>query len=832
MNNITFIAHVRKKDNEPQALSEHLLGVAALSRKFASKIGLGDIGEILGLLHDIGKYSEKFQNYIKSAEGLLNPDEDDYVDSHGLKGKIDHSTAGAQYVWRKLSLGTSTERFLAQILSLCLTSHHSGLIDCLNPNGSDNYNRRINKSFDKTFIDEVDLKIEKKIQEKLNVFLNDDQILKRFIVKLNSLVNKGNDSKGTLAFKKGLLLRYLFSCLIDADRINTADFESPSAACLRNNGNYVSWDTLSDRLDKRIKSFQQKDNKTHVEEIRQEVSNSCYEFSYKPRGLYQLTVPTGGGKTLSSLRFALNHAKKNKMERIIYIIPYTTIIDQNANDVREILEESDNNGNYLTQIVLEHHSNLTPDEQNWKQKILSEDWDAPVVFTTNVQVLEALFGAGTRGARRMHQLANSILIFDEIQTLPVRCVHMFNVALRFLVENCNSTVVLCTATQPLLDKIESIYHAISISPEQKIIPDESRLYHELKRVDVDYEYKPGGWTESDVKVFAINLLKEFDSLLIIVNTKKSAESLYKQFDDIDSVKKYHLSTSMCPAHRMDILEEIKQCLEKKEKIICVSTQLIEAGVNIDFNTAIRYIAGLDSIAQAAGRCNRNGEMTDSEGNLIHGKVYIINPAKENLDKLPDIKIGQDKTLQVLGEYKKQNEDFDNNIIGLKAMERYYKYYFYERKDDMKYKVSSKSVIGREDNLFNLLSSNSLSVEGFKNTNNAIPDLHLKQSFMSAAKVFKAIDSPGIGVIVPYKRGENIIAEFCASDSIEKEFKLLREAQRFSVNIFQYVFEKLVKDKAIHEVQKDSGIYYLDEQYYSKQYGLCEEPVSEMRFLGA
>lgn len=826
-----FIAHVRKSDGKQQSLHDHLLGVADLSRKFASKIGLGEIGEIIGLLHDLGKYSKKFQDYIKLAERIINPDEDEYIDSHGMKGKIDHSSAGAQIIYQKLSNHGKEGLVIAQFMALCLASHHSGLIDCLNPDGTDNFNSRIDKSEDRTYKNEVHLKIEQPVKTKLDGLLTGDLSIKQLMIKLNSLVNKDNDSKGTLAFKKGLLLRYMFSCLIDADRINSADFESPSGACLRNNGIYISWDMLTERLNIKLDQFKQEDNKNHVNTIRQEVSDFCNSFSQKQRGLYQLTVPTGGGKTLSSLRFALNHAKTNRMERIIYIIPYTTIIDQNANDVREILEEKDNNGDYLTSVVLEHHSNLTPDEQNWKQKILSEDWDAPVVFTSNVQVLEALFGAGTRSARRMHQLANSILIFDEIQTLPVRCVHMFNVALRFLVEICNSTVVLCTATQPLLDKIESKHHAISISTEQKIIQDEDRLYQELRRVDVSYEYKPGGWTEPGVKEFAVSLLNEFDSVLIVVNTKKSAESLYRQFEDIDYIKKYHLSTSMCPAHRMDILEDIKQCLERKEKVLCVSTQLIEAGVNIDFNTVIRYIAGLDSIAQAAGRCNREGKMIDSEGNLICGKVYIINPANENLDMLRDIKIGQEKALRVLGEYQEAPEDFDDDIIGLKAMERYYKYYFYERKDDMGYKVNSKSIIGREDTLFNLLSSNSLSVEGFKK-NNAIPGMYLKQSFMSAAKTFKVIDSSGVGVIVTYKKGGDIIAELCASDSIEEEFKLLREAQRFSVNLFPYVFEKLAKDKAILEVQKDSGIYYLDEQYYSEYFGLCEEPVNEMRFLGA
>ncbi len=223
-----------------------------------------------------------------------------------------------------------------------------------------------------------------------------------------------------------------------------------------------------------------------------------------------MTVPTGGGKTFSSLRFALNHAKHHKLDRIFYIIPYTSIIDQNADVVREILEDKDDEGNYLNKVVLEHHSNLMPDEdktqpQNWKiekrQKLLSENWDAPIVFTTQVQFLETLFGSGTKSARRMHQLANSVIIFDEIQTIPVRTVHMFNTALRFFVHSCGSTVVLCTATQPLLDKVTPDTRALPI--DGKIISNEKDLFKKLKRVEVFDKRKLGsGWSDEEVAMWS------------------------------------------------------------------------------------------------------------------------------------------------------------------------------------------------------------------------------------------------------------------------------------------------------------------------------------------
>ena len=204
---------------------------------------------------------------------------------------------------------------------------------------------------------------------------------------------------------------------------------------LRNNNKYPSWETLIERLNVKVNVFETKPERNEVDELRSRVSESCLEFSTKPKGIYQLTVPTGGGKTFASLRFALNHAKEHSMDRVFHIIPYTSIIDQNAEEVRKIMEEKDSKGNYLNKVVLEHHSNLTPEEETHRQSLLSENWDAPIVFTTQVQFLEALFGSGTKNARRVHQLANSVIIFDEIQTLPVRCVHMFNVAIRFLVHD-------------------------------------------------------------------------------------------------------------------------------------------------------------------------------------------------------------------------------------------------------------------------------------------------------------------------------------------------------------------------------------------------------------
>ncbi len=813
-----FIAHRRQSDKQSQSLWSHLQECSELAGEFAAKMGLKEAGQIVGLLHDIGKASEEFKNYIESAVGLKDPDEDDYVDVSQKKGKIDHSSAGAQIIHRKLSDKRTGEEIASQILSLCMASHHSGLIDCLLPDGQDNFHRRMAKPDDKTHTNEALNNLDEGEKEEVDGLLKSG-LPKQLLVVLNNL-KESNDSKETMMFKCGLLVRFLFSCLIDADRLSTADFEFPHNKKLRNQNQYSSWETLIERFNR--KKFK---NRNKIDVLRNDVSRQCFGCSGKPKGLYQLTVPTGGGKTFASLRFALHHAKNFKMDRIIYVIPFTSIIDQNAEQVRKILEDKDENGRYLDKVVLEHHSNLTPEEETRRQSLLSENWDAPIVFTTSVQLLEALFSAGTRGARRMHQLANAVIIFDEVQTIPVRCVHMFNIAVRFLVKACGSTVVLCTATQPLLDKIEPKQRALEVLPEQQIMGDVSELFRKLKRVEIHDTRKLGGWTEREVVELTSKELQESGSVLIVVNTKASAKNLYHELKESRLDDVFHLSTDMCPEHRINVLNEINNRLDENKPTVCVSTQLIEAGVDIDFGSVIRYLAGLDSIVQAAGRCNRNG-LRQKPGN-----VFVVNPSEENLGQLKEIRIGIETAERVLDEFKEGEERFERDLLSPKAMEKFYQYYFYNRKEEMCYRVGSKSVVGREDNLFDLLSTNTLSVQEYQRIHNASPLLPLRQSFQTASRAFRAIESPSRGVIVQYgNKGRQIVNGLCAIDFSKKHrawLKLLKKAQRYSVNAYPHVFDHLCKQGAIHEVQEGTGIFYLEAQYYSDDFGLSKEIVNEM-----
>ncbi len=535
-----------------------------------------------------------------------------------------------------------------------------------------------------------------------------------------------------------------------------------------------------------------------------------------------MTVPTGGGKTEASLRFALHHARAHKMERIFYIVPYITIIDQNADKIRAILEKEEERG----KVVLEHHSNFVPpDDTRYLYSLLAENWDAPIVFTTQVQFLEALFGYGTRDARRMHQLANSVIIFDEVQTLPIRITNMFTTALRFLTHNCSATVVLCTATQPPLDTLPNMYRSLKISKEQIIIQDDAALFQRLKRVEVHDARKPGGLTNAEIADLAERALQEKGSVLIVVNTRPSALALYQEIQgrNLDAGV-YHLSTNMCPAHRMDVLEkQIKPKLEAKEPVICVSTQLIEAGVDIDFGAVIRALAGLDSIAQAAGRCNRHGEREDG------GSVWVINPQDENLDRLEDIKSGREYAQRIFDDFRDAPQSFDGDQIGLDAIRRYYQSYYTAHENELNYPVNKNSSVEREDNLFNLLSMNELSTKSYQASHQEQPfDIFLRQSFRTANGEFRVIDSPTRGVIVPYGDGYKLIIELCGAFVLEKRVTLLKRAQRYSVNLFEHQFKKLLEARAIKEVQDNSGIYYLDERYYSDEFGWSEQPVRDLK----
>ena len=815
------IAHVCKLDRLQQLLIDHLLETSSISGQLAAKLNLGLVGELLGLMHDFGKYSRKFQKYIHDETGLFNPDLDD-EESTPNGSKVDHSTAGAQWVYRELRKFGAAQgigELFGQMLGLCIASHHGeGLIDCLDGEGNAVWKKRFEKEDELTHLAECEQNADKAVQQKADE-LAGENLIRSLLKAVKPILSDSRINEKTKEFYLGCLTRFLFSCLIDADRINSSDFEREAQKEVRRLTEKPDWKPAIDKLEAKLAGFE---NRYPIDEIRRRISDDCLKRAADSQGIYTLTVPTGGGKTLASLRYALHHAQKHNLDRIIYIIPYTSIIDQNAQAVREILGED---------WVLEHHSNLEPEKQSWQDKLLSENWDKPIVFTTMVQFLDAWFGGGTRGARHIHPMTNAVLIFDEIQTLPVKCVHLFCNVLNWLTIFGKSTAVLCTATQPLLgesglqnfpkDKRESIAaRGLLKQPAHAEIMgkhrDLDKLFADLSRVKIRFNEKAGGWNVNEAGAFLLEQFQTTQSCLFIVNTKKWAQELYQycQRQNVPPEALFHLSTHQCAAHRKAIFDTIKARLENKQPVICISTQLIEAGVDISMACVIRALGGLDSIAQAAGRCNRHGE---KEGK---GQVWVLNLQEQDFMRiLPDIQAGKTHAERVFRDFAGQD------ILQPAAMERYFGYYFYQRSDEMAYSVKNSAT----GSLLDWLSDNALNPYGEKNNKRRKLLPLLMQSFKSAGRAFQAIDAPTRAVIVPYGEGEKLIAKLCGEWDPKEMYDAKKKAQRYSVNVFPNVWDKLQKENALHETIEDSGIYYLDERYYNNEFGLSLDETSEMTF---
>ena len=823
-----FAAHIRTEDSQIQTLEEHLTGVAKLSREYASKIGYGSWGGLIAFLHDVAKCSSVFQNYIKTSSSINEQDNDEAGDT-GLsvsfgKGRIDHSTAGAQYIWnylvasKKQGESVKSEKYIAaEILALCVACHHCGLTDMLDSDGTDLFAKRMGKDVSKTHLEEALIYMSSEyteLGEQVDSLLSDEKVFEKFRGLLSSWIEleksrEESCSSDRVQFKLGCFAKFLSSCLIDADRCDTIDFCVKGASEARLASKYTDWNILSERLEKHLSLFAAD---SHVNCIRSAISEDCRRRGLGSKGIYTLTVPTGGGKTLAALRFALEHAKKHygtnsPIERIFYVIPYTSIIDQNAAAARNILETDADRG----RVVLECHSNLAEELDTWQGKLLSENWDAPIVFTTNVQFLEAIFGRGTKGIRKFHQFANSVIIFDEIQMLPIKTVHLFCGVLDFLVNTCGVTAVLCTATQPCLNRVDKKYGSLYYGSDDEIIANPEELFRSLKRVKFVDKTKEGGYSTGECADFILDKQAEFGNVLVIVNTTAAAKRIFNEVRSRTDVKAVHLSAQMCPAHRKAVLEEINIILKSKTaKLICISTQVMEAGIDVSFNCGIRSVAGLDSMIQAGGRVNR-------EGNLEFGYLYIININQndENLDKLESIKLGRDVSLRIMEEFNTQDDD----ISSPDTIEKYFDYYFYKLNDKMLYSIKAD----RTDTILNLLSANKMAPANRRRK--------LRQAFGTAGNLFEVIDAPTKGVIVPYGEGKEIIAKLCQEYSPAEAKKLIHKAQRYSVNLYPYKLATLSEQGALYSISPCGGlfsIWVLKEEYYSEDFGIGSETVSKFR----
>lgn len=788
-------AHIRISDRKVQSVKEHITGATSISIQGGKKIGMPFFISLVTKLHDMGKCTNKFENYINYSF--------DHPEDKSLRGQIDHSAIGAIYIFEKYGNGDSLDRITSQMMALIIASHHGGLMNCINLEGKSDFLVRLSKN-----------------KEELNYFealenyerecfpLKDLEFeFSRAKEEIEGAILQIKKSGLFLNFSIHLLCKYLFSCLIDADRYDTMLFME-NIQENSTSGSINLWEKLSENFEKNI---QKKKNKSVISKLRNEISDTCRDFAFREEGIYTLNVPTGGGKTFSSLKFAIEHCRVNNKERIIYIVPYTTIIDQNAKDVRDILECGD--------LLLEHHSNVMRDNEDEDYKLLTQRWDSPIIFTTMIQFLNTIYSGGTQNIRRFQNLANSVLIFDEIQAVPLRCIHLLTSALNFLHYFCNSTIISCTATQPLLAKVE---RPLLLRENCDIIPNADEYLRKFKRVEIVDKTKIGGWTCEELALFALNQLDHLESVLIIVNTKNIAQKLFEELRKGNNselgnsrFKLVHLSTNMCPSHRLQTIGKINSFLGK-EKVICVSTQLIEAGVNISFNCVIRSLAGMESICQAAGRCNRHKEVNKRD-------VFVVNINEESLSRLKDIKIGQECTRRIFDEFKENPQSFENDLLSNQAIKRYYEYYYFKRKNEMDYSINGMT------NIFDFLSTNKYGDSIYLNLNNEQYYFPLKQAYKDSGRLFKVINDDTISVIVPFENGEQLIQKLDDYCSFNELSKLLREVQKYSVSLYKYEMEVMIKNNAIRQL-KNVGLLAISRDFYNDNFGIDINQNSRLDFL--
>jgi len=796
-----FRAHIIADTGAYQSVKDHLMNVAALTSKNAKSFGLEKTGYLLGLLHDCGKYTRVFDRYIERAV---------YDPENAKRGSVNHTTAGAKFVFDNYHEHPEKLRqFVAELLSVTISAHH-GIYDCLSLDGKNVFRDKM-QTTKEIFYEEACLNFHVEILSIKDI----DKLFGGSVAELKILSSKINKSERNFSF--ALLERILLSCLVDADWTDTTSFMKGEVLKEVNRTNEVPllWDSLSDHLEVKLSLFTAD---TEIDKLRKKISDECFASAKKPSGTYRLIVPTGGGKTLSSLRFALHHAKEYGKSHVFFIIPFLSILEQNADVIRKYVGKEN--------VVLEHHSNVIrepekdPNEEelykNERYKSLTQNWDSPIVITTMVQLLNTLFLGKLQSIRRMHALANSVIIFDEIQSLPVKMISLFNIAVNFLVESCGATVILCSATQPSLDKV---LHPIRVN-EISLTENVEESFRAFKRTTLRdmTKTKPGGYSLSEVSEFASELMEGKESLLVICNTKSEATGIYLNLKQMNQVmpenrqyKLFHLSTLMCAEHRAFILKQIKESVGS-ERVVCVSTQLIEAGVDISFECVVRVVAGLDSMIQAAGRCNRNGE-------AVCGDVYIVNVHDEKLGSLEEMKTAQMACQRLLNDFSDNPIDFGEDLLSMEAMKIFYAYYYAEIMEKMNYSLPIENT-----SILDLLWSNQNGKEAYAgNTGTELTGQFFIQAFETAGKNFEVIPDNTTDILVPYNAAAiDLIAALNGEMTLPESIKAVKKTQRLSVSLYDNVKSALLRADAIYTL-KNGEILALKEEYYDKNLGVIIDP---------
>ncbi|MBL7213302.1 MAG: CRISPR-associated helicase Cas3' [Desulfobacteraceae bacterium] len=690
-----------------------------MARSFAEPLGAGDWGNLAGLWHDIGKYSSEFQQKLGIQHGS-----DAHIETR--PGRIDHSTAGAQNAFNLL-------KDKGKLLAYTIAGHHAGLLD--------------GKSNDAC------------LHDRLKKTIPDYSSCPEYILNTKSLgdlpFNLNHDRK-RFAFQISLFIRMLYSCLVDADFLDTEMFMDRERSLWRKG--YPALPELDNKLGSALIKLAENAPGTPINKHRAAILRNCLDAARFPQGLFSLTVPTGGGKTLSSLAFAMKHALKYNLKRIIYVIPYTSIIEQNAAVFREIL------GN---DAVLEHHSNFEPDEEDHRSRLASENWDAPIIVTTNVQFFESLYRSRSSRCRKLHNIANSVVILDEAQMLPVPLLKPCLEVLRELTVTYKTSIVLCTATQPALSTTETFKNGLEGVHE--IVFDPGKLYAEFKRVQV----RKLPVISDDGLV--IRLCK-YEQALCIVNTRGHARKIFERIRD-ETEGCYHLSALMCPEHRTTTLNKIRSALLDGRSCRVISTQLIEAGVDIDFPVVFRSVAGIDSIAQAAGRCNR-------EGKLVEGGQFFVFSPEEGFPP------GHFRQAAQTAEGVMRHHD---DLLSQEAVSEYFRALYWMRGENLdEYRILDDLA---EDAI-----------------NGNFP-------FRVVDKKFKIIKDGAVSIIIPWnKEAEKIISGLRYS---EHPALFARKAQRFTVEVYPKVLGRLEYAGSVERLH-DQYCVLINMDIYRDDLGLCPE----------
>jgi len=732
----------------------HLNKVAWWTAKFAGEMfpagspeakAAREWGRLAGLWHDLGKFAPEWQAYLKLKS-------DPHADE--VAGKVDHSTAGAQHSARETRLGP--------LISYIIAGHHAGL-----PDGIPGLRERILKD-----IKEWEASCPAEIKAGTLP---------------NPPLSSQTDASPPGAFRLAFLLRMKFSALVDADFLCTEAFMSPGRTEQRHVWPEDVLEKMEHVLVEHLDGFGPPQNKVDMERLH--VRRQCEAASEKEPGFFDLTVPTGGGKTLASLLFALRHARRHGLRRVVCAIPFTSIIEQSADVYRDVFKKL--SAEIGQDIVLEHHSNLDPEKETTRNHLAAENWDAPLIVTTNVQLFESLFACRTSSCRKLHRLAQSVIVLDEAQALPVRLLRPVLLAMRCLVHDFRSSVVLCTATQPALEQRDDFDPGIAVACIRPIITDRVRLYNNLRRTRVEVL---GPQSNDDLKD---RVLSERGGSLVVVNTTKAARELYGRLDS-SGISRFHLSARMCPEHRSTVLKEVKRLLYEKRPLTLVSTQLIEAGVDVSFPAVFRAECGLDSLAQAAGRCNRNGELRDNAGAEVLGRVFAFKHDGYELSSpnLAELRLAADDAGQLHARYA-------DDLLALEAIDHYFRLHIWS---------AGQSTNGWDQ----------------PEVMGCFPEMRAKDwqftiQFREAAKRFQMIPQATHSLIIPWQdAGTKLCEELRGLDKVKRPLTRAhyRRAQRYTVQVYEHEWKQFIHDGLVESLH-DGSIHLLihPENDYDKSFGL-------------